>query len=144
MNIYKISYNAWKQTPATKEEEAYYNAWLKIRKWVKDNVKEEFEEPIEIKLPFNTYHKTKFGVTANKEAYIKKGSHGQDYDNYVDWPDGSYGKYSFGTLNTEKEPERLSSITMGMIKEVVYEWYNLKKQLQRALTDLDDLYSFEA
>lgn len=145
MNIYKFGLNNWKQAQTTKEEEAYFNAWLKIRDWVKHNTNVEFEEPIEIELPHNTYHWTLFGVTPNNEAYIKRGSHGGTCDNYVDWPDGEYGSHScYGTLDTENEPERLSSITMGMIKEAVDEWPNLKNQLKQRLAKLDSLFSFEA
>lgn len=143
MNIYKIGCNGWEQTQTTKEEEAYFDAWLKIRDWVKHNVDIEIEEPIEIKLPHNFYHKTLFGVTPKKEAYILRGSHGWGYDDYVDWPNGGYGS-GYGKLDTENNPDHLSSITMDIIKEVVDNWPNLKNQLKQRLTKLDSLFSFEA
>lgn len=144
MNIYKVGCHGWERTQATKEEEAYFDAWLKIRDWVKHNVDVEIEEPIEIKLPHNFYHKTLFGVTPKKEAYILRGSHGWGYDDCVDWPNGKYRQHYYGTLDTKNNPECLSSITMDIIKEVVDNWPSLKEQLISRMSNLNKLFSFEA
>lgn len=136
----------WKQREMTKEETAYLDAWQKIKEWAYGLIKGEhgveIEEPIEVRFKATCNSIKAFGVDADGKAYIREQISGMPYARCVDSPKGYAGGY--GTLDTEIGMESVSTATLGLIRDVVDGWEDIREDFSQAYRKRVKLFSFEA
>lgn len=114
----------------TEREKAILNAWNKISEYVKENYTGVFENGVFFEWKHEVYYKIAFGVTEDGVAYIARGSHGWNYDEYSFHPDKKRPYFKNGVIRDAKE--------------VIDDWQKIKSILESKATEEKNLYNFTA
>lgn len=133
--------SGWVAKDLSCEDIAYLEAWFKIKDFVKKEYGNYFANGVEFEWKHDPFYKIKFCVDKNGNAYIAKGSHSCDYDDFVDNPTKLRG--GLGIYNSSPDSNtKLSTITLKMIVEVVNDWDIIKGFLEGRKSKLNKVYNF--